>query len=46
MIVSYIYSFAVADIIVEHLPRNMSTSCNLFLHKSGIVSSVVNGPRR
>ena len=28
-----LYSFAVEDIIVRHLPRNISTPCHLFLHK-------------
>ena len=34
------------DIIVGHLPRNISTPCHLFLRKGGNISCVVNGARR
>ena len=34
------------DIVVGHLPRNISTPCHLFLRKGGNISCVVNGARR
>ena len=43
-----IYAVAVIreDIVVGHLPRNISTPCHLFLRKGGIISCVINGARR
>ena len=38
-----IYAVAVTrgeDIVVGHLPRNISTPCHLFLRKVGIISPV------
>ena len=40
---SQLYSFVVADIIVRHLPRNISIPCYLILHKGVIVSCFANG---
>ena len=34
------------DIVVGHLPRNISTPCHLFLRKGGNVLCVVNGARQ
>ena len=34
------------DIVVGHLPRNISMPCHLFLCKGGIISCVVNGARQ
>ena len=43
-----IYAVAVTrnDIVVGHLPRNISTPCHLFLRKGGTISCVINGARR
>ena len=32
--------------VVGHIPRNISTSCNLFLRKGGTISCVVTGHRQ
>ena len=34
------------DVIVGHLPRNISTPCHMFLRFGGTIESVVNGARR
>ena len=34
------------DIVIGHLPRNISTPCHLFLRKGGNISCVVNGARQ
>ena len=34
------------DVIVGHLPRNISTPCHMFLHFGGTIESAVNGARR
>ena len=43
-----LYAVAVTreDIVVGHLPRNISTPCHLFLRKGGVILCVVNGARR
>ena len=43
-----IYAVAVIqeDIVVGHLPRNISTPCHLFLCKGGVTSCVINGSRQ
>ena len=33
------------DVIVGHLPRNISTPCHMFIHSGGTIVSVVNGAR-
>ena len=42
------YAVAVTreDIVVGHLPRNISTPCHLFLRRGGNIACVVNGARR
>ena len=42
----YVVAVIREDIVVGHLPRNISTPCHLFLHKGGIISCVINGARR
>ena len=43
-----IYAVAVTreDIVVGHLPRNISTPCHLFLRKGGIILCTVTGVRQ
>ena len=34
------------DVVVGHVPRNISTPCSIFLRNGGSIHSTVNGTRR